>query len=482
MGEIDLLISEVATAIEFEKTVQLPSETALYPHLRKEYLQANDSMRQQFISVRAYLNMLENALKTKRNEPFQKLAFEPLVTRAIDAKNAAPVELILKAIIEGLGALSGVSGTNTFERLKTIISEHNKYTDRFSSEVEMARKALEADELMRTVPEWNTRNSQLKIIQDQLSEYQRQTKDINEQIGDLERQVLQHRRPAEELNAELAAYLGRDELHFEVEQTGYRITRNGHPATHLSDGERTAVAFLYFLKSLKGTDFDLANGVVVIDDPVSSLDANSIFSAFGFMKERTAEVGQLFVLTHNFTLFRQVRHWFYHLNRGKKPDKRPARFYMLATEYADSIRSASIDNLDPFLHEYESEYHYLFKRVLEEAQKPLGQALETYYAAPNLARRLLEAFLAFRAPEKSGELYQKFEGIPFDTAKKTRILRFLNSYSHFQQITEGEQDPSILSETPTILKDVLVLIKKLDPEHYQRMVDLVSPPQEETVQ
>jgi hypothetical protein len=30
---------------------------------------------------------------------------------------------------------------------------------------------------------------------------------------------------------------------------------------------------------------DLKNSMVVIDDPVSSLDANSIYSAFGFMKK-----------------------------------------------------------------------------------------------------------------------------------------------------------------------------------------------------
>ena len=102
----------------------------------------------------------------------------------------------------------------------------------------------------------------------------------------------QHRRPAEELNKELASYLGRDELRFDVEQNGYKIMRGAQPALHLSDGERTSIAFLYFLKSLKATDFDLESGIVVIDDPVSSLDANSLFSAFGYMKARTAAAGQ----------------------------------------------------------------------------------------------------------------------------------------------------------------------------------------------
>ncbi|WP_202758383.1 AAA family ATPase [Delftia acidovorans] len=85
--------------------------------------------------------------------------------------------------------------------------------------------------------------------------------DLRRQIAVLEQKVRQHRRPAEELNKELASYLGRDELRFDVEQNGYKIMRGDRPAPHLSDGERTSIAFLYFLKSLNATDFDLETGI-----------------------------------------------------------------------------------------------------------------------------------------------------------------------------------------------------------------------------
>ncbi len=158
---------------------------------------------------------------------------------------------------------------------------------------------------------------------------------LRQRIDTLNVEIRQHRQPAEELNQEIAAYLGRDELKFKPEQNGYLITRGGQPATDLSDGERTAIAFLYFLKSLKAADFDLTKGIVVIDDPVSSLDANSMFSAFAFLKQRTASAAQLFVLTHNFTFFRQVRSWFYSLPGQGRGDvtRRPARFYMLSSQF-----------------------------------------------------------------------------------------------------------------------------------------------------
>jgi wobble nucleotide-excising tRNase len=150
--------------------------------------------------------------------------------------------------------------------------------------------------------------------------------------------------------------------------------------------------------------------------------------------------------------------------------------YMLNTIYLDGKRAATIEPLDPFLHQYESEYHYLFKRVHEEAQRPRGQGLESYYAAPNLARRLLESFLAFRVPDVAGELFHKLDSIPYDTAKKTRILRFLNTYSHSDQVVEPGHDPSLLSEAPAILQDVLALIRETDETHHDRMVALISPP------
>src|SRR5262249_42516519 len=136
---------------------------------------------------------------------------------------------------------------------------------------------------------------------------------LSTEIIRLEREVIEHLRPAEELNDELQKYLGHNELRLEVKKTGYAITRNGVPAESLSEGESTAIALLYFLKSLQDRSFNLSQGVVVLDDPVSSLDANALYLAFGFIRERTKDAGQLFIFTHNFTFFRQVRNWFYHL-------------------------------------------------------------------------------------------------------------------------------------------------------------------------
>jgi hypothetical protein len=101
--------------------------------------------------------------------------------------------------------------------------------------------------------------------------------------------------------------------------------------------------------------------------------------------------------------------------------------------------------------------------------------LEAYYAMPNIARRLLEAFLAFRMPDKPGGLFRKLDCLDYDAAKKTLIQRFLDTYSHADQVVEPGHDPSALSETPVILQEVLALVRTCDPQHYDRMARLIAP-------
>ncbi len=478
VSDADSLIAEIQAAREFPLQLQAPPKEALYANLRSEYEKALSALTQQTGLVRVAMDVLLRALQSKRDQPFKTFDLTRFITSASDDGGpAGGIETFFQMVFAGLSALSAAMGKAAFDQMGEIIKKHNQHTLAFDAQVTAARNALAQHEVLRALTEWQKKSKRVVDARDQAKLAHDSGKNLKTQIAELEVQVRQHRRPAEELNMEVAAYLGRDELRFEVEQNGYRIMRGGHSATHLSDGERTAIAFLYFLKSLKATDFDVESGVVVIDDPVSSLDANSLFCAFGFLKQRTANVGQLFVLTHNFTFFRQVRNWYYNLPGQKKPDlgKQPARFYMLSTEFVTGTRTAKLEALDPFLHQYESEYHYLFKRVHEEAHKAVVPGLEAYYAMPNIARRLLEAFLAFRIPDHPGELFHKLECVGYDAAKKTRILRFLHTYSHFDQVAEPDHDPSALSETPAILKEVLALIGHCDPGHYNAMEALVSP-------
>ena len=214
---------------------------------------------------------------------------------------------------------------------------------------------------------------------------------------------------------------------------------------------------------------------------MSSLDANALYLAFGYVQHHTKNAGQLLLLTHNFAFFRQARNWFYHLKGQNKKDiaQRPARFYMLAQVQGSHPRSTTLRALDPLLEQYESEYHYLFACVYRAANATGETLLEQNYGLANVARRLLEMFLAFRRPKTAGELSRQMEAVPFDEARKIRILRFVHTHSHGGTVGGPEHDPSLLGEAPAVLADLLELIKLEDSRHFAAMVDLVTSPEGE---
>ena len=84
----------------------------------------------------------------------------------------------------------------------------------------------------------------------------------------------------------------------------------------LSEGERSFVTFLYFYHLLKGSTSESGmteNRVVVIDDPVSSLDSDILFIVsnlikrlFSDVRSGTDHIKQVFVLTHNVYFHKEV--------------------------------------------------------------------------------------------------------------------------------------------------------------------------------
>jgi len=395
-------------------------------------------------------------------------AIEALIAR-VEAKRDQPFAPAVTAATASGSSRSSLADTVT--EFNAVIENHNQISAQFKASVDEACKKLEASYVAEAQAEFAQRSVAVKTATAALETVNKRYADVQAKIEELERDILEHRRAADELTAELRAYLGRDELRFETKGTGYALTRNGEYVQHLSEGERTAIAFLYFLKSLQDKSFDLKNGIVVIDDPVSSLDDNALFSAFGYMKERTKEAGQLFIFTHNFSFFRLVKNWFLYLS---KYGESVQCFQLRSRRHTDGSRSSELGRLDPLLKKFESEYQYLFKRVHTEANRDDIEELEHHYGLPNVARRLLEAFLAFRFPEMSGDLYRRLDRVPFDNAKKTRILRLLNTYSHVDAIPDPGHDLSLLSETQPVLRDVLELMETADKDHYVGLVKAVT--------
>ena len=459
------------------RTREIPERSALYPHLRGEFDKAVATLKSQSAFIEIFLDGLKHAIEAKMSEPFSVLEVQKYLP-AFEFESDSTLLKILGFVLTGINAIGTASGLSAATTIVHLVRTHNEYTENFEKSAKVARSQLEHDEGARALQEWSGRDKELADLAEAKKQMQDRLNPISGQIAELKRQIRQHLKPATELNREMAAYLGRDELRFEPKENGYMIMRGNQPAMHLSDGERTAIAFIYFLKTLRDADFDMKKGIVVIDDPVSSLDANSLYCAFGYMRDRTKDAKQIFVLTHNFGFFRQVKNWFNFAgglrNKPYDPEQsKSTHFYMLAMRILDGQRNAYLRTLDPLLHEYESEYHYLFRCVKDGSGAAAPQSLAEVYGLPNIARRLLESFLAFRVPGKAGNLAQQMEELAGDAATKARIVRFLHTHSHMEQISEPEHDLSVLSEAPSVLSDLLALIETNDKPHYDAMVKIV---------
>jgi wobble nucleotide-excising tRNase len=474
-GRLQTLIDHIESARKALEELSLPPSVSLYQEFQADYQRECLNLKANLSNVNRGLSALIIAVKEKQSRAFESLQLEDLLAGGTgngrDEKSF--LMALLSALTAGLPAFGEFMGKSAFSRLQEIIEKHNAKTDSFAEQVKSARARLHQHELARAFPGLLDYQQRLRVAKDLKEATEKAKKEVEADIKSLEADILQHRQPADELNRELIAYLGHDDIQVMVEDTGYRLTRRGVFAKDLSEGERTTIAFLHFLKSLDDSSFDLASGIVVVDDPISSLDSNSIYSAFGFMKRKLINVGQLFVLTHNFTFFKEVRNWFKFVNRKSVRLGLPARFYMLRAGFENGGRSSTIQMLDPFLRDHESEYHYLFKRVLDAGTLPAGAPLQTYYELPNLARRLLESFLVFKVPNKA-TLHSRLEAIEFDGPKTTRLIRFLDTHSHAEQIGTGHEEASSLAEAPEILRDMLALMEHCDSGHVQRMKEAVS--------
>lgn len=454
LRQLDAQIAELEAASNSVSQASLPNRAEFYEDLVADFDSAKAAYDTTITTLADHLAALVEALKSKKLRVFETL---PLNVLTPDVK------------------LSIIGDVNT------IIQRHNQACTDFATHVSTARTRLESDSVASSLDEYQSLSDALKAQETAISQANNKVQHLTNQITQLEREIIEHRQPAEELNQDLHSYLGHAELQLDIKDTGYTVARNGTPARSLSEGEMSAIALLYFLKSLKDRRFEMDKGLVVLDDPVSSFDANALFLAFGFIRRCVDDAAQIVILTHNFAMFRQVRNWFHHLKDQNKKDitQRPARFYMMDCSLTDQGRRSRIAPLDPLLKQFESEYHYLFARVYRRAKEDAQGGLEQNYIFPNMSRRLLEAFLAFRRPQHAGELRQQLQAITFDETKKLRILRFLHTHSHAPAIGDPEHDPSALGEAKAVLTDLLALIQHEDAAHYDAMVALIDPPNED---
>jgi wobble nucleotide-excising tRNase len=444
---------------------ELLAKNNFYQEYQKEYTSINAKISKNIKPIQEVLIEWKTLLEDKKKDPFSEYK------KQVPSLNET--ELIV-----------------LYSKVNKLVDDHNLKFSNLDSTIKNAKTELEIEYVKSEIKRYNyyqlkkEEESKQTILARRIAEKVA----FEKEIAELNKEISTEALGAEKFNSDLWKFLGRKDIALEPQTTGgYKIQRNKDPNTKgqlLSEGEKTAIAFVYFVNKLKEEDNKTQETIVVVDDPVSSFDSNNLFSSYSYLRLTCNEAKQLFVLTHNFNYFRLVRDWFDVKNkkqRGKyqKDNSKPesiCNIYKLETKLNDkSQRVSEIVDADNTLLHYSSEYHYQFDRLIKYSNAE-SIDLDQAYLVANAARKTIETFLKFKYPKKVSDFRVLFEKAIKTTSLKDNeeyLFKFINKYSHAQDFDNDSSDNQ-LDEGVNVALDILKMINELDETHYNEMCEVCT--------
>lgn len=170
-------------------------------------------------------------------------------------------------------------------------------------------------------------NSKILKLQKEINDIIQKGTSLKSRIAELNSKIVNVDSTMDAINKELldSGFQGFRLQKNKHDSTKYEIIRDdGSPAHGLSEGERNFIAFLYFYHKVNGrerADSDFKDRIVVIDDPVSSMDSSSLFIVSAIIREMVSicfnngsaskqdaprYIKQIFILTHNAFFHKEV--------------------------------------------------------------------------------------------------------------------------------------------------------------------------------
>lgn len=436
----------------------LPATSDFYDEFKSGYGEACTALEKAITALNEEITVWHSVLKEKTANPLE---------------TGLTVEVISESSVKAFNDAMAAIGA--------AVDKHNHKSGNFKEETDKAKKQLELHYATTEVKSFGYHDKKKEVVDRTTANGTLKTtiNNRNTEIRTLEDSLSNEGVGADQFNESLHKFLGRSELtlRFNPVKKGYEILRNDSEQVggNLSEGEKTAIAFVYFITKLKENDNHIEDTIVVVDDPISSFDSNHLFHAYSFMKVNCEKAKQLFVLTHNFTFFKLVRDWI--SRKNKRDNQNIANFYVVKANN-EVPRASTYTNAEPALTLYNSEYHYIFSRLHSLKNQ---QTLETddYFLAANLSRKLLESFLSFKFPKNRGNFANLFNVAvsasqnPEDEGKE-KIKKFINEYSHNDLIEINEDFvENLIGEGVSVISDIFDWINELDAKHYQEMMEVV---------
>jgi wobble nucleotide-excising tRNase len=290
---------------------------------------------------------------------------------------------------------------------------------------------------------------------------------LNNDIKELTKNVTSIQPTVDEINKTLQ-YYGFD--NFEIvpsasNESHYLIKReNGALAESiLSEGEIIFITFLYFLQLAKGsTDKETITEerILVIDDPISSLDSNVLFvvstlikAIIKDIKNDIGNIKQLLLLTHNVYFHKEVSF----INGRAKECSHTNYWILRKNNKISSIQSFNMKN------PIQTSYELLWNEIKNKDRN-------SSVTIQNTMRRIIENYFKMLGGYKDDDLIQQFKSKEEQEIFRSLIC-WINDGSH--SISDDlfiEAQSDIVDKYLKVFKDVFILTKHKG--HYDMMMGI----------
>ena len=267
---------------------------------------------------------------------------------------------------------------------------------------------------------------------------------------------------------------------FHIEETveghnQYHVVReNGELANKtLSEGEITFLTFLYYMQLVKGSFSNsgiTSSRVLVIDDPVSSLDSSILFvvstlirEVFTTIHEGNTNIKQVILLTHNVYFHKEVAF----LDRSCKW-RDDVYFWILR-------KNDNVSMIQPFMKDnpIKSSYDLLWHEFKN------SKDVKSHVVIQNIMRRIIENYFQILGGFSPEYILERFDA-PEERKICRSLLSWVNDGSHsFPDDIFVELSDEQLERQKTIFKKIFEKMHQL--EHYEMMMRPVAKEGENSV-
>lgn len=458
---ISQAISEIDVDIAHMEKYLPPDARLFYDKQASEYAPTVQELKTKIEAHIQNLNIMKQALNKRLENIFE----EQLTLSALN-------------VIPELNEIIG--------RINDIIKLNNELRDSLQQRQNNAKDKLRASEVAEYKLDINYSDA-IAAITDAEKELAEATKEFEsaqvslnqakDERRSLKNQAQDKSKGAELVNQLLAHYFGHEGLKLEATgqhpQIEFKIMRGNDLARNLSEGECSLIAFCYFIARMQdelksvGSENDL---IICIDDPVSSLDHNHIFFMFGMIESvlcKNKNYKQLFILTHNLELLKYLKQLTH--------PKRDVGMFLIERE---SIATSKLKPMPKYMHNYITEFNYLFEQIYNTSQQLGDTATYSYhYNFGNNLRKFLEAYLFYKYPDHELKLTARLDRFfGEDSIGKATVQRFINDYSHLESHPDRGISPILPQDAKNIATLILDKMKDSDDVQFEYLLKSINVP------